>query len=293
MMLDEGFHTVQTQSERHIHVNAYARLVTVSNTWETGNTTRTTQPALNGCYLVQVSEHYRKRLRESYSTVGDDMSKARGNSPWPPRGTPLTEEQILQLHELAVCDEGKNNGIRLLRLKNSDVDFELMKEVISDAKRLATEYPQLTSNPQAPFTIKVDYNVSDDVYAQIRAKDNGKNIITLNGIAFRNKAVLENDYAKLADKGHFVRGTTYRAIIYHEVGEVLYQKLKISAFGIAAKTLGMETSDMVLFIEQHISVYASILENDLFSEVFAGAWTGVKNVELLTLFREFAKLLMR
>ena len=125
---------------------------------------------------------------------------------WLPKGENLTAVERRELTEYAA-----KYGIKLKGLKRTDVDIELMKETIDIAAQMLLKFPELNSNPDLPFTIKVVNGMhSNDFAMTTRRKDT--NVVQLNANAFRDKYTLEKEYSKLVKDHWFVHGTTYKSI---------------------------------------------------------------------------------
>ena len=101
-------------------------------------------------------------------------------------------------------------------------------------------------------------------------------VIQLNAASVRSLEVLEREYAKLADEGWFVKGTSARCVMYHELGHVFSHANKISGMRIARAIIGSkDLAKVVSGMSKKLSRYASSYENgrEIVSEVFS-AWFG-------------------
>ncbi len=73
-------------------------------------------------------------------------------------------------------------------------------------------------------------------------------IITLNGNAFRDVRILQEEYQKLVDEGWFVKGTDWRAIIHHEFGHVVSNVYKIDPLKIACEVTGLTEKEVIAYV---------------------------------------------
>ena len=187
---------------------------------------------------------------------------------WPKKGEELTGDQRREL-----VDYANQKGIVLKGLRGSDVDPDLIKEAIDDAEMMISRIPVLNDNPQRPFTIKVVNGLDSNTFAQTN-RYTSTNVTQLNVNAFRSKAALEKEYAKLVKENWFPQGTTYRSIIPHEVGHMYTQKFRIDGFSTAKSVLlnmyGNEYNidEVSAFLRKNLSEYAST-EKDHLCEMVA------------------------
>ena len=96
-------------------------------------------------------------------------------------------------------------------------------------------------------------------------------IITLNGNAFRDVRILQEEYQKLVDEGWFVKGTDWRAIIHHEFGHVVADVYKIDPLKVACEVTGLSAKKILQFVFENLSEYAGKFSDgsEIISEVFA------------------------
>lgn len=174
-----------------------------------------------------------------------------GKIKWLKKGKELTSEQKRELTYYAA-----SKNIVLKGLNRTDVDIGLMHEVLDEAEKVLRLHPELNSNPDAPFTIKVVNGMDANDFA-MTTKTKGRNIIQLNANAFRNKTKLAKEYQKLVDERWFVQGTTYRSVIAHEIGHIYSNYHKINSLEIAKKILGLDGNSKVLEeMQERLSKYA-------------------------------------
>ena len=82
-------------------------------------------------------------------------------------------------------------------------------------------------------------------------------VIELNENAYRDVSLLQNEYQKSVNKGWFVQGTDYRAIIHHEFGHTLADVYKIDPLKIAEVFADMTTDNPDEF---SLKFYNKVLE---------------------------------
>lgn len=144
------------------------------------------------------------------------------------------------------------------------------------AEKILKIYPELNSNPQLPFTIKMVNGMSANDFAMTtRSKD--INIVQLNVNAFRNKDKLAEEYQKLVNERWFVQGTTYRSIIVHEMGHMYEHQNKIDVLSICREILDTKGNDEILFyLAENLSEYSSAYADgsEIISEIFSSFYTG-------------------
>ena len=153
--------------------------------------------------------------------------------------------------------------------ENFDGDVELIKEFIDDVAGITEDYPELI-NSRKPIQIRNSFFLDDQTYAETR-----KHIISINGYAFRNRGILEQDYKKKADKKWFVPGTDFRSIAAHECGHVIVNTYKLKKRGIILRIFpDADMDETTKFIAKNISIYASVNSDELIAEAFSAYRSG-------------------
>jgi hypothetical protein len=181
---------------------------------------------------------------------------------WPEKSEPISQEAYKGLRAYA-----GGHGVHLSGFKASDVDVELAREVIDDCAKMMAQYPDLFGGK--PFTIMLsrDMNVND--FAEVLP--GSPHILRLNADAYRSKAVLAREYAKLADEGWFVKGTDYHHIVYHEFGHMIESVYKIDGMKLAQDVLGFERLDTIKYLSVNLSIYSAGDGNEVISEMFSAS----------------------
>ena len=83
-----------------------------------------------------------------------------------------------------------------------------------------------------------------------------------------------------AQRGHFVKDTTYRSIIRHELGHVVSNMYKLNPMEIAQLVLpGLSNTDIIKYVKENLSLYAADYSDgrEFISECFSAYYSGVDN----------------
>lgn len=200
---------------------------------------------------------------------------------WPAEGTPITHEQYKEIRDYAL-----ERGIILKGFKKSDVDIALVKELIDDAEKMLTKYPELKDTK---FSI-LRAPMNDADFASAVAVHNQ---IVLNSKALRDRRTFVQEYKKLVNEGWFVKGTNYHSVIYHEFGHLVGSKRNIDGMEVMKNVLGTTSNTEVLeFCDDRLSEYSSALKDgrEIISEIFS-AYEGGRNDEFILTFMRLCGIL--
>lgn len=187
---------------------------------------------------------------------------------WNRKGSPLSPEQKKELREYA-----QSKGIVITGYSRTDVDVPLMKKVFDEISKMFDRFPELRGTPERPFTLKFANGMDSNDFAMTSKEEN--NVILLNPNAFRDEKKLQEEYQKLVDVGWFVKGTTCRSVIIHEMGHMYSNINKIDGFQIASKLLKMQ-DDIAIneYLSINLSEYSSKNKLEVISEVFSSYYGG-------------------
>ena len=190
---------------------------------------------------------------------------------WSPPNVPISMEQYKELRTYA-----ESKGVFLQGFKNSDVDISLTKEAIDTAVELFERYPELQGSIRKPFTLYLDRYMRSVDFAEVKEKV--PHILRLNSDSYRNKRALQTEYGKLADEGWFVRGTSYKSVIYHEMGHMVSDVYGIDGLSVMKKVLGTDsTAETLLWCKNNLSCYSFKSDgSEIISEAFS-AFYGTDN----------------
>lgn len=196
-----------------------------------------------------------------------------GNSEikWPRKSASISTEQYREIRSYA-----QNKGVYLQGFKNSDVHTSLAIEVIDDVERMLAKYPELRGTVKKPITLLLDRNMRTVDFAEV--KEGVPHIIHINADAYRDKGSLQREYGKLADEGWFVKGTTYKSVVYHEVGHMVSDVYGVDGLSVVKEVLGTEsTAEALLWCRNNLSEYSFKSDgSEIISEMFS-AFYGLDN----------------
>ncbi len=194
---------------------------------------------------------------------------------WPQIGKVITKEQYKEMREYA-----ESKGIKLSQFKKFDGDTQLIRELIDDMGSISNSYPKVKD-----LTLSLSQFMYDDDFAETMG-----HIITINANAFRSKESLISEYNKLVSDGWFTSGTSYRAIIKHEMGHVIDNTYRFNSNNIAKEILQTDTKlDLYKRLPIELSEYAAGFDDggEIISEVFAEVYDS-KNPRTFALkFKEY------
>lgn len=190
---------------------------------------------------------------------------------WPPKGESISPEQYNTIRAYA-----ESKGVFLRGFKNSDVDMELATEAVDAAAYMLERYPELQGSTKRPFTLELDRYMRSVDFAEV--KEGAPHILHLNADAFRSRTALLAEYKKLADEGWFVKGTSCRSIIYHEMGHMVSDVYRIDGISVMQEVLGVEYEAQALsWCRDNLSQYSAKLSGEeIIAESFS-AFFGLKN----------------
>lgn len=187
---------------------------------------------------------------------------------WNRKGSPLSPEQKKELREYA-----QSKGIVITGYSRTDVDVPLMKKVFDEISKMFDRFPELRGTPERPFTLKFANGMDSNDFAMTSKEEN--NVILLNPNAFRDEKKLQEEYQKLVDVGWFVKGTTCRSVIIHEMGHMYSNINKIDGFEVAKSVLGLDDKNLITYVSEKLSQYSSQNKLEIISEVFSSYYGGI------------------
>ena len=198
--------------------------------------------------------------RNTMSTNDDDPK-------WPPRDKSkiISKEEYVELRNLAAA-----NSIALENVKKFDGSAKVAREIIETLTTLQERFPAIR-NERYKLTLRFDDNMPAKDFAITWGK-----IIHLNANAYRDVEILAAEYEEKVREKFFVKGTTWRAIIYHEFGHVVADIYKLDPLKIAFEITNIKPIELFIWLKENLSEYAgSFLDGrEIISEVFADISTG-------------------
>ncbi len=115
------------------------------------------------------------------------------------------------------------------------------------------------------------------------------NHIFLNGLFYADTKNMAKDYEELEKKGRFVKGTTWKDIIYHELGHIVSNYYKINPLELAMEMLDMSPVYVAEYVATNLSQYSAAVYDsieshrtvfdgsEIIAESFCGFYSGSNN----------------
>ena len=233
----------------------YERAEVAGFTWEKGKATEK---------VARESRLGSKQPAKAYSDGGNTIQ-------WPSKSGGISKEDFQDLRAYA-----ESRGIYLQGFKNSDVHTDLAMEVVDDVEKMFSKYPELRGTDKKPFTLLLDRNMRSIDFAEVR--DGAPHIMHINADAYRDKNCLRREYEKLSNEGWFVRGSSYRSVVYHEVGHMVSDIYGIDGLAVMKEVLGTDsTAEALLWCRNNLSEYSFKSDgSEIISEMFS-AFYGSEN----------------
>lgn len=216
-------------------------------------------------------EHYAEKKdeinaqkRAAYARRNSHSMKRNTSTSWKGEPQDHTDAEIEKLKKYAsdkglVLDPG---------FSSFDGDLELIKDFISTTH---DNIRDIEFERNKRIRIGVSYTMSDDTYAETNNAT-----ITLNGFAFRERALLEADYNDRVNAGFFTKGSTYLDIATHESAHVIVYLNSHKKNGLFERVFGADMTKARPLIEKQVSRYA-LKDND---ELIAESYVKYRNGEI-------------
>lgn len=230
----------------------HARAEAAGFTWKDGKAAESVAKVAGGKQKIETSP-----LAKAYSDGENRID-------WPNKGTSMTAEQYRELREYA-----EEKSIVLQGFKDSDVAVDLARDTIDEAEHMLGLYPELRGSNKKPFTLKLDQHMKSIDFAEVR--EGAPHIMHINADAYRSRESLAQEYEKLSEIGWFVGGTTYKSIVYHEVGHMVSDVYGVDGLSLMKKVLGTDsTAETLLWCKNNLSEYSFKSDgSEIISEVFS------------------------
>ena len=174
--------------------------------------------------------------------------------------------------ELMTYASEKN--VKLEGFRRFSGDIEVIKEAIDDIIEIAKDFPKILTERRS-IVLRFDEHLSASDFATTN-----RHLISINGNIFNNSEYLKCEYQMLAEKGFFVKDTTYRSIVRHEIGHVVANVYNLDPMNVAKEVLKMnDANDLYDFVMNNLSFYAVEYDNgiEFISECFSAYYGGVDN----------------
>lgn len=173
-----------------------------------------------------------------------------------------------------IMDYAFERKIKLEGFKKFSGGIGLIKEIIDDIVEIAQDFPKLLIQRKS-IVLRFDEHISESDFATTN-----RHLISINGDIFNNREYLENEYHMLAEMGNFVKGTSYRSVIRHEVGHVVANIYGWKPMDIAKIVLQTsDENDILDYVMNNLSLYAAEYEDgrEFISESFSAYYSSVDN----------------
>lgn len=147
-------------------------------------------------------------------------------------------------------DYALSKNVDLSNYKDYTGDIQEIKEIIDKIVIVAKDFPKILCEKNR---VILDLHFEDDeAFAGTR-----NHIITLNGIYYDDVINLKNIYFEKEQENHFVRGTSYKDIIYHELGHVVANIYKIDTLEVLKSVTGLNSNTKLMsYVLHNLSSYA-------------------------------------
>ena len=294
--LSRGLSANATLDEASVRVSAYAgttqgvRVTKRSEAWAENFAAYMD----GGRNKERVPEEIAKMIEDSFqqkdatSIISDIINDDIEDPPivWPERGKRMGREK-----NKAIRQYGKERGIDIGGLTDTDLCEESVHEVIDDAVKYLKSYPELTTgHPSISFT--AEYMNGSRSFAATT-----NHLVKISVDAYRDLSRLEKEYQKLVTSRWFPQGTDHHALIAHEIGHVIHHHYpEINPLEIAQQLSGELTrTGLKKYIRDHLSDYAAFYEDgrEIISEAYACVLTDVDNDFALKFVQECDKIIKR
>lgn len=211
-------------------------------------------------------------IARSYQPIVNNMAADDSPIIWPYKGKKLSK-----LDRKAIKQYANDRGVSLSLPKHCDANIAVLKTYIDAANDACLRFPELRGSGRKTITIRVAKMDSRDFAS---SKGRTPHVININEASIRSENRLIEEYGKLVNEGWFVKGTSYKSVIYHEMGHIYGSRNKISGMRVARSIIGAKEKDAVagrLFTD--LSEYASSFDNgrEIISEVFSAWMSGIDN----------------
>lgn len=174
-----------------------------------------------------------------------------------------------------IMDYARKRNVKLEGFKRFSGEITTIKEMVDDIVVIAKDFPRILSDRKS-LVVRLDENLFEGDFATT----NG-HVISINAKIFNNKEYLKKEYQLMAEFGTFVKGTTYRSVIRHEVGHVVANIYRLNTMKIAKSILKLNSKDDIYkYVMKNLSLYAAEYEDgvEFISESFSAYYSNVENI---------------
>lgn len=207
--------------------------------------------------------------RANYKEKTSKAMRKNSSTSWSNSSKQITNNEFNELKEFA-----KGKGIVLDdSFKSFDGDVTLVQEFINT---MNTNINDRSFMRNKSIKLSVSYSMNDADYAITNSSN-----VTINGFAYRDKKLLENDYNLKVEEGWFTKNSTYLDIATHETGHVITYMDQLKYSGTMKKVFGKNAVTSADTIMEHISQYAVKNDEELIAEAFVSYQNGSRDEYVL------------
>ena len=179
--------------------------------------------------------------------------------------------------------------IALSGFRKFDGDIGLIKNCIDELAECVKQYPEVYDE---------NHLVTLELVTWLKPKDYASTagrVIRINADAFRDKAMLEQQYKDDVDRKWFASGTDFHSIMYHEFGHVLANTYDFDPIAIALSITGLGKEDIFTYIINNLSEYAGSFFDggEILSEVMSDLHSPNPSDFSLKFYKEWDKIKMK
>lgn len=174
-----------------------------------------------------------------------------------------------------IMEYARKRHIKLEGFKRFSGDIAIVKEMIDDIVTIAKDFPRILTDRKS-LVIRLDESMLDGDFATTYG-----HVVAINAKIFNNKDYLKKEYQLMSELGTFVKGTSYRSIIRHEIGHVVANIYRLNTMKIAESILSLNSRDSIYkYIMDNLSLYAAEYEDgvEFISESFSAYYSDIDNV---------------
>lgn len=183
--------------------------------------------------------------------------------------TYITKSEYMELMSYA-----KRKGVKLEGFKKFSGNIAIIKEMIDDIAIVAKDFPRILHSRKSVVVSNDDASFEDDFATTIG------HVVYINSHIYSNSDYLKDEYSIVARRGHFVRNTTYKSIIRHELGHVVANIYGIDPMDIAKKVLpNLTEAEIIQYVKSTLSLYAADYPDgrEFISECFSAYYSRINN----------------
>lgn len=163
----------------------------------------------------------------------------------------VLKEKILPEKYRELRSYADEHGIKLSDFRDFTGDIDDIKEMIDKIYEVAEDFPKLL-DARRNVVLGLHYEDSEE-FAGTR-----NHHITLNGMYLNDTDITKDVYEQKVQQGHFVKNTTWKHIIYHELGHVVCNIYNLDPLQIAKEILDTKSSvEVAAYVAQNLSRYSA------------------------------------